>query len=500
MVRFLPISLLCAVVLFSGAVQGQQLDYHARLKMQAAVELLADPQATPTLPADAVTLMAEIGLAWDKPAVHDLPTDAFVPDTGAVLELVDIRLLLTQIAIQTGARDHVALVRAQGDREHDVILLRGGFARSVDLVALSKGTPAQDFITMGPDGLVLTRPLAIWSDAGLTLGAKDHLILDRPSGSFIANLGRLDVSGGKISGTAAPNAAEPAFRPFVITAGQGSFNGRDANFQALGFDDATVFGGLAVANNGLLAPRMPSVLKDSTLHDVGSVGLIGTTGAIVVGNWISASRGTAVLISGSKNATVSANRLSVLAGAQAIRVTAGSAMVRIANNFLSGGARTGILVDRESRNVTLSNNLVAGNLTTGINVVSATCVILAGNLVAANGGAGINLSDSDDVKATRNAILFNRGSGVMVRDQKETALVRISGNVFVGNRDGLRGATPGNLVLADNTLDGQIPRMFGGDLSRLTVDWLRSQHDVIQVSTSSAPISIPAPCAIGGEG
>ena len=495
--RLLSISLLCAAALFPSAVTAQQMDYLARRQIEEEVARLADPKAIATLATDASAVMAEVGLAWDKTSGADDPIAPFVPNSGAVLELVDIRLILTQIAIQTGARDHVALVRAQGDRDHDVILLRGGFTRFSDLLALSAGTPAQDFIKMGPRGLVLTRPLAIWSDAGLTVEAGDHLILDRPSGSFVANLGWLNVSGGKMSGSAGQNSAETAFRPFVITAGQGSFTARDATFQALGFGEAPVFGGLSIANNGLVASRMASVLKGSTLHDVRTIGLIGTAGAVVSGNWIASSTGTALLISGSTDATVASNRFSALSGTQAIRVTAGSVKVQVDGNLMSGETRTGILIDRESQNVIVAHNLVASTLTTGITVDTSTCVMLMNNLVAANGGSGINLRDTDAVEVTDNAILFNSGSGVMVRDQAETAVVRVAGNVFIGNRDGLRGATPGNLALSENNMDGQITRMFAGDLSPLTVDWLRSRKDA---PTQSVQALSPAPCAIQGNG
>ncbi|MFN3722559.1 MAG: right-handed parallel beta-helix repeat-containing protein [Paracoccaceae bacterium] len=498
--RMLALGLLCAAALFPAAARPELMDYRARLDMKAELALLGDLLPTSTLTAHASAVMAGVGLNWGPPVLPDDSADDFVPTDGAVLEVVDIRLLLTQIAIQTGARNHVALVRAQGARNHNVILLRGGLVRLADLALLAKGTPAAEFLKMDAGRLVLTRPLAIWSDAGLSLGANDHLMLDRPSGSFLANLGRLDVAGGKISGSSGQNTAEPAFRPFVITAGQGSFAARDASFESLGFAAATVFGGLSVANNGLVPARRASVVRGSTFLDVGTLGLIGTTGAVVVGNRISASGDAALLISGSKNATVAANRLSSLAGKQAIRVTAGSAMVRLDGNLVSGGARTGLLIDRGSRDVLVTRNLVVGSQTTGISVEAVTCVLMIGNLVASNGGAGISIGNTDAVEVRGNAVLFNRGSGVMVRDQAATALVRVSGNVFIANRDGLRGATAGNLVLSANRLDGQIPRIFAGDLSRLSADWLRNRNASVPVAIGTGQMSQAAPCAIAGEG
>ncbi|MDT8857109.1 NosD domain-containing protein [Paracoccaceae bacterium Fryx2] len=492
----LAVLLLCGGVLLPAGAGAQQADYLARQRIEAAVARLSDPLAAGTLADDAASVMAGVGLAWNAAAAPAAAAKAFVPDTRAVIELVDIRLLLTQIAIQTGARDHLALVRAQGARDHDVILLRGGFATLADLPALSKGTPAQDFVTVTPDGIVLSRPLAIWTDAGLTLGPADQLILDRPSGSFVANLGWLDVQGGAIIGTDGPNAAEPAFRPFVLTAGQGGFTASDATLQALGFGASDVFGGMAVANNGLVAPLFSSAITDSALIDVATLGLIGTTGAVVSGNHIAAATGTAILISHARETVVAANRLTALSGSQAIRVTAGSADVRISGNLLSGTARTGILVDRDSRAVSVTGNLVAGSQTTGIGVEKARCVTITGNLVAGNGGTGITLTDTDDTTATGNAILFNRGSGVLVRDQAAAAQVWLTGNVLAGNRDGLRGATPGDVAVEGNDLDGQMPRVFAGDLAPLTVDWLRSRRDAVV----SIPAPSPAPCDFQGNG
>lgn len=473
------------------------MDYLARQRIETAVARLSDPLAVGTLADDAGAVMAGIGLTWKAPALPEAAGPAFLIEADAVIELVDIRLLLTQIAVQAGARDHNVLVRAQGDRDRDVILLRGGFVSLADLLILSRGTPTQDFVIDTPGGIVLTRPLAIWSDAGLTLDASDHLILDRPSGSFVANLGWLDLSGGTIIGSDGPNTGEPAFRPFVLTAGQGGFTARAATFQALGFGDSAVFGGIAVVNNGLVAPRFASVITDSTIDDVTTLGLMGTTGAVVSGNRIVASAGTAILISRAQESVVADNRLAALTGPQAIRVSAGASDVRISGNLLSGTARTGILIDRDSRAVTIVGNLVVGNLTTGIGVNTATCVAILGNLVAANGGTGISLTDTDDTIAVNNAILFNHGSGVLLRDQAATAMVRAAGNVLIGNRDGLRGATPGNIALEGNDLDGQMPRVFAGDLAPLTVQWLRNRRHSVPIIVRSPST---APCAAQGNG
>ena len=91
--------------------------------------------------------------------------------------MVDKRLLLGQIAVQTGAKDHQVLARAQGDGAHQVILLRGGFVDLPGLLAAVARSPAAAFVTADADGVVLNRAIVIWPDAGLTLGPADTLIL-----------------------------------------------------------------------------------------------------------------------------------------------------------------------------------------------------------------------------------------------------------------------------------------------------------------------------------
>lgn len=492
-----PIALLMAAVLGPQEAGAQQADYIAGQQIKLAVSDLSKQSTPMEQMQDAGGIMANFGLPWTMPAVPAAPAPAFEPDVSAVVELVDIRLLLTQIAIQTGARDHADLLRAQGDRDHDVILLRGGLATLEDFVQLAHRSMARDFVVDKTDGVVLLLPLAIWSDAGLTLSDHDHLVLDRPSGSFVANLGRFDLSGGGISGSAASNAAVPDFRPFVLTAGKGSFTAQHADFQSLGFGDAAVLGGIAVANNGLVAPRYASSITDSTLNNVRTLGLLGTTGAIVTGNQIIGSGGTAVLISNAMDTVVAGNSLTAASGNQAIRVTAESQKVQITGNLLSGGARIGIVADQKSRSVTIAGNLVLGHPATGIALNGIICAIVSGNLVAANGGNGISATNSNGASIDANAILFNEGAGILVRGQAADAEVWVTKNVLAGNHSGVRGATVGKLTIEGNDLDRQLQRTFTGDLALLEVQRLRVIRDGIPkaVSASASPA-----CPTAGEG
>lgn len=488
--------MLWAPLFLPAEAWAEETGYQARMRIESAVARLSDPKATAALADIAVDVMAEIDMNWHAPTKPENAPRTFVPTSGAVIEMVDIRLILAQISIQVGARGHVVLSRAQGERDRNVILLRGGFVTLMDLFVLSRGTAAEPFVIKTPEGVILTRPLAVWPDAGLSLGTSDQLKLDRPHGSFVVNLGWLDVAGGHIGGTGRINQSEPAFRPFVLTAGQGSFTAHAATFQALGFGDTPPYGGIAIVNSGLMAHHFTSALTQSTVTDVSTLALIGTTGAALSDNRITGSNGVAIVVAQAQHSVVARNTLSMLQGPQAIRVTSKATNVLISGNLMNGAARMGMLIDGDSNIVRIEKNLIAGNLMTAIGVDGATCITIVDNLVVANGGTGISLTDTDGARAVNNAILFNEGSGVLLRNQASTATVRVAGNVLIGNRDGLRGATPGHVILEGNNLDGQLPRVFAGDLAPLTVQWLRERREGVALSIPPPPIS---PCSLSGN-
>ncbi len=482
----------------ASPVAAEPLDFAARMRLEEAVTGLGDPLMTASLRQEANRIMIGLGLPTERDS-GSIPASVpdFVSTDGAVVELVDLRLLLTQIAIQTGASDHLSLVRAQGERDQKVILLRGGFATLTELFALSRDTPAADFIEDTAEGIVISRPLAVWSDAGLHLAATDRLTIERQSGSFIANLGWLDIAGATVSGSDALNVSERGFRPFILTAGTGSLTVQGAVLQGLGVGDTSVFGGVSVVNNGLTLPLFPSQIWDTTLIDITTLSFLGTQGVTVSGNHLFGSEGTAILVSQSQDALIAGNTLAELSGPQAIRVTEASHNITLTDNILTDGARTGILIDRDSFGVTIEKNIVFAQVTTGITVSSSTCISLRANLIAANGASGVTINAADAISLSDNAILFNDSAAVLIRDQGLQAAARLSDNVLIGNREGFRGATPGLVVLEGNDLEGQLPRVFTGDLAPLTVDWLRDGR----VDLTTASLSPPtAPCANQGQG
>ncbi len=205
----------------------------------------------------AQTAAHQLRARWGLKAVIPAATPAqpaFVTGGSAVVELVDLRLFLAQIAVQSGAKDHLVLTRAQPTGAHQVILLRGGLVSLAQLEKLAAGSAASAFVTKSAQGVTLTRALVVWRDAGLTLTLGDRVTLSGADGSFLANLGWLNIQGGSVLGDDMPNPSAPPFRPFVLTAGQGSLTIDDGHFAHLGFGETPRFGGVAVDNTGLRPP------------------------------------------------------------------------------------------------------------------------------------------------------------------------------------------------------------------------------------------------------
>lgn len=418
----------------------------------------------------AQSLKDGFGLTNVDDAVPRRRAIAFALGGDAVIELVDMRLLLAQIAVRTGARDHLALERAQVAGVHEVILLRGGTVTLTQFQRLIAASDAADFVTTGPEGTTLTRALVIWADAGLSLRSGDSLILSRAQGSFLTNLGWLDIQGASVSASTPPNAGAPSFRPFVLTAGSGSMTVSDAHFAHLGFGDTPRFGGVAVDNSGLEPPQTPPVFRTSHFEDVATLALISTQFGAVTDNRLDAS---SILIANALGTRVKGNFLNAPPRA-AIRITKASVTTRVADNVILG-APLGISVDQSSQHLIVSGNILAGQTSSAIRLTKVDCAEVTGNLALRGLGSGVALSATGRVAITDNVIMDNLGAGILLQGQAKTGKTQVTGNKIAYNHEGLRGASAGNLTLDGNDLQGQRPRLFAGDLAPRTIQWLEDR-------------------------
>jgi poly(beta-D-mannuronate) C5 epimerase len=432
--------------------------------------------------ADAGDRMAKMGLSYPAPPPLLSAPSGFAETDGAVLELVDLRFLLARLAAQTGAKDHALLIAAQPQGASKALLLRGGYVTLSGLAALAANSPAAPFVQTGSNGLTLTRPLAIWADAGLHLGAGDELRLDRASGSFLVTFGWLDMAGASLGGTPIINPHAAEFRPFVLGTGDGQITVQDSRLAALGFGASGLFGGVTIAPTGLATHAPPVLIRASRFADVGRLALIRTTGSRLTDSQLS---GTNVLLSATRGASITGNQFGGSRDRTSLRIGSGFADVTIAGNSFAAPGATAITVE-DGTGLRIIANRIEGQGRNGITLNRLSCALVQGNLIAGNGANGIVLRDSAEVTVAGNALLGNSNAGLYLRDQAAAAQSLVAGNVIAGNGVGMRGASTGAVALSDNRMQGQAPRLFSGDLAGQTVVWL----------TSKPPTQPPEPSAI----
>lgn len=250
---------------------------------------------------------------------------------------------------------------------------------------------------------------------------------------------------------------------------------------------ADPFGGVVVSERGLFQPPFPPTLTRNTFDDVGVVGLVGVTGGIITDNLIKAGRGGGISLISVMAAQVSGNAIVGTKAGSGIKVAYGAG-VDLTGNLVSGGAGNGISIGGNSKNIQISGNAVLTNAQTGIATQRATCVLVSDNSVARNGASGLRLNESGVSRVQGNALVLNTNSGLQVGAQRKGGRVEVADNLLAGNRVGLSGRSIGEVVLDQNNLTSQMPRLFDGEFSQYLAAYLTQ---VQQQSGQSYRIAAP---------
>lgn len=415
---------------------------------------------------------APLATLLDLPAAPILTgtpeTPPFPEGPAPVVATGKLQLGLSQLAIHAGTNGHIALVRAQNGRG-DAIFLQSGFT---DLATLARLATEQGIDGIAIDGqtVTLTRPLVLWMGAGLHLNPGDTLRLSGKDGAFLLNFGRLDSESATIETT-----RDNDFRPFLLTAGQGTLRLEGTKLNGLGFARSDTFGGVAVLSRGLFRPDHPPLIRNSTFTDTGLLFLAGSDGAWIEGNTFLSPRTGGLTLSATRSATVTANLIHAAQGSAALRLRDGATDTRITGNLILNSLRTGIMGEGNLTNITLAGNAIAGSGGVGLLLRRADCLRVSGNLIAANGAAGIKLVETARATLARNAILHNSGSGLTIQTQPPGARTDLSANFLMSNRDGLSGAGLGPVTLEGDDLTGQLPRLFSGEFAQYLPAYLTAR-------------------------
>lgn len=408
---------------------------------------------------------------------------------GAVGDRLNLRLALTLLSQSHGDEDNGAVLEAQTDPDQNALVLREGEADIATLAGLLRDT------RLAGEGrgrsLTLKVPLVIWPGARLVLREGDELLLSRPDGAFVLNLGTLTIEGGAIRGIGDPHEVIRRFRPFVTTADGGTLIVRRGEFSALGFGTTLKFSGVSVMRNLLRPADRPSLIESSLFQDVLSVAIQGDAGARITDNRIRDARGAALVVSGAKGVRITGNLFNGEMPTNAIRVERGSAEGLIAANVVLGGERAGIVVRDQSHSALITGNVVWHREGGGIAVQSSDCALVEGNLVIANTQKGIELRNAPGGRIEVNSVLSNESVALWVSNQRPGEKTWLTGNIVAFNNAGFASAQGGTLVLQGNDITRQYLQFVSGDLAAidtsLAVDLRGSEEVVIQTGALANP-------------
>lgn len=430
------------------------------IALQTDLAALADRAADLTGPdAPIAALVAESGLVA---ATVLPPLQTPQPAAAPAFRAMNARIALTMLSQGYGPQDNSVVLIAQPQGQRALAVMSGrATPASLKAALAAEGLQPAD----GAADLRLRVPLIVMPGATLTLSAGEVLTLDRTAGAFIANFGRLEVTGATIAGTTAPNPHARSFAPFVATAQGGSVVLSGARITGLGFGRTTKFAGFGVLLSALRLPGQQVSITGTVFSDMRSVMLTGADDAVVAGNLFTAMRGPALVVARGARAQVSGNLFVAPMATNAIVIDHGALDARVTENLVLGGDRAGIVVRNDSHDAAVQGNVVWNRGGGGITVAKADCGLVAGNLVVGNEQKGIEIRSSDGSRVDGNRIFGNQSIALWVSAQKDGAVAVLEDNVLAENATGLASASGAEIWLKGNDFTAQYLRFLGGDLA-----------------------------------
>ena len=463
--RILVPQLLVLLMLMPALAQATPV-WTDGLKADALIERVSANQA------DAGQAIGELAglLHLDMPLMPDpvITRPPFAASSEIKFVSTDLQLAMTQLSIHIGANNQILVLRAQADRR-DALILQNGFSTLRNLVAVAE-KQGFDGLRMVDGVAHLSRPLIVWLGAGLQLEPGDILQMDASGGAFLLGFGQVEIVGATVKATSIA-AGPKAYRPFVLITGQGTLYAEDSQFAGLGNVGADPFGGVTVSQRGLFQPKYAATITKSRFDDVGVIGMTGVTNGIISDNTVVAGRSTAIALDSVQGGQVSGNAVIGTKGTAGIKVANG-ANVHVAGNLVYAGAHNGISIGANSKAVEIVGNAVLANSETGINAQRSNCVSVISNSIARNGASGLRMTENGVSRVQGNAVVLNTTAGLHVGKQNKGGRIEISENLLAGNRVGLSGLEIGEVLLEQNNLTAQMPRLFDGEFSQYLAAYL----------------------------
>lgn len=447
----------CLPVLATGADYARTLSYEKTVAVLAA--MVESGRPAPEIH------RAAAPLGYDFPS----PRAPVLSDTalgGSKISVVSIDLVLSQLALQSGANYHVALRQAQARPE--VLLVEGGATSLAQLHDATVAAGLSGALEKTEAGYVAHLPIAVWNGATLSLRPGETLLLDRGTGAFLLAAGNLLGDGATVRGTGEANPRLKEFNPFVVVALSGHARLERMQFADLGFGLFPPLTGVTVLEGGFYQKPEPSVIRDSSFSNFGTLALIDADDAQVEGNVFAPSTGPSLLLSGGADIAARGNVILGSPGAHGIKVTGGATGVDISDNIVIDAGLNGIFADSGAANLHIAGNVIAGSEGSGVSVASADCLSVRGNLLLGNAQSGLAVSDSAGLSVKHNRLIANGNAGISITHQPDYGVIQIDANALDGNRVGIKGSTTARLSFSDNDFRGQAPRLLDGELVQFT--------------------------------
>jgi poly(beta-D-mannuronate) C5 epimerase len=472
------------------AAPAHASDYERAAAVKAGVDRIVAmaSEANPSI-SGMFEIANQLGLEIAAPQVvanTAAPTSSVAPK----FSLVSIDLVLSQLALQAGANYHIALRQAQAGQSPQVLLLQQGAMTLEALYAAVAKSTFKEALSKADSGIIAHVPIAIWAGSSLVLGPNDRLILDRSTGAFLLDGGRLVADGASIEGSDGANAQQPGFRPFVLVALSGVAQVTRSRFLNLGFADNPPMTGVAFVQGGTYAPAETSFIRDSVFDSIGSLSLNDTSAVAIEGDLFRRSLGPAIFIDGVKGGDIRHNVIIGTSGSHGIKVSPTTINATISDNIVARSHLNGIFINGGLGGLRLKNNLITGNLGSGIGIDGASCVSVESNALLANRESGLTIKNSLSVAAKGNLILGNRSAGILLGEQPIMGRVSLAGNQLSDNKVGVTGSSAARLDLMGNDLASQSPRIFGGQFTQYTTPFLtavQAGQANFSIATGSQP-------------
>lgn len=427
-------------------------------------------------------------------------------------------------------------IRYQGLSSPRVIVVQSGITTLGMVARQLQGTDAKDLIRYDAGAITLRAPILVAPGATLILSRLDSPVyrLSANAGAFIANAGNVQIVDAEVVGFD-EKSGQPlwtgsdrttAFRPFLLTWGDGRMDVASSLLMALGYDNAKSFGlGYSsgperVAELRDQARPMGLVVDNIFRNLYFGVHSYEAERIQIVGNEFRDSIVYAVdAHDRTRGITIGLNAVYGTMLRHGITVSREVSDSQIIGNISFDNAGSGIVLDRNSTNNVIHANSSFRNAQDGVTVFESSCNVLTNNFLASNRRDGLKVRNSIDVGAYSNRIEANVNSGVSAYVANTAAgksgesqladspgYARVSSlslrhNRFSANGVGINTQGVSGLAMFSNRFVKQSRRLLGGDIRGLEGQILRftSQSDVLVASTCR-PAKPTSSCRLRDQG